>query len=236
MSEKVGRRLRNFALYGLRYSYLRFLDNFGDKIKFIHPDLMSFIAFFIAILIGFFYYKSGDTPVFLLINIFLIFLWITLNTLVEVLSMKRAKFTIINAIIYALPDRYADLFVIVGISFSSLCDIGIGMIASVTILLISYTGMLGKALGVSWQHQGPLDKTDRLVILMAASFLQYLLSEVATPSVLILGREYSIMELCMVIFILLGQITILMRVKGILSDIKEVNRTLYREDTPEEKL
>ena len=195
---------------------------------------MSFLAFFIAMATGFFYYRAGENPVFLLVNIFLIFIGITLNTLVELLSMKRAKFTIINEIIYAIPDRYADLFVLVGISFSSLCDIRIGMIATVTVLLISYSGMLGKALGVSWQHQGPLDKTDRLVILMTASLLQYLLSKVGTPSVFVLGRDYTIMELCMIIFMLLGQITILMRIKGILSDIKDVNRTLYREEPQEE--
>lgn len=234
MREKIHRRLKNFALYGLRYSYLRLLNNFGDKIKFIHPDLMSFIAFFTALVIGFFYYKSGETPVFLLVNMFLIFLWITLNTLVELLSMKRSEFTIINQIIYALPDRYADLFVLVGISFSTLCDIRIGMIATVTVLLISYSGILGKALGVSWQHQGPLDKTDRLVILMAASLLQYLLSREGDPSVFIFDLEYTIIEVCMIIFMLLGQFTILMRIKGILSDIREVNRTLYRGKTSEE--
>ncbi len=233
MNEKINRRLKNFALYGLRYSYLNLLNNFGDRIKFIHPNLMGFLAFFIAMATGFFYYRAGENPVFLIVNIFLIFIGITLNTLVELLSMKRAKFTIINEIIYAIPDRYADLFVLVGISFSSLCDIRIGMIATVTVLLISYSGMLGKALGVSWQHQGPLDKTDRLVILMTASLLQYLLSKVGTPSVFVLGRDYTIMELCMIIFMLLGQITILMRIKGILADIKDVNRTLYREEPPE---
>jgi phosphatidylglycerophosphate synthase len=157
-----------------------------------------------------------------------------LNTLVELLSMKRTKFTIISEIIYALPDRYADLFVLVGISFSSLCDIRIGMVATVTVMLISYTGILGKALGVSWQHQGPLDKTDRLVILMAASLLQYLLSKEGNPSVFIFDLEYTIIEVCMIVFMLLGQFTILMRIKGILSDIKEVNRTLYPEE-PKEK-
>jgi len=233
MSEKNNRKLKNFALYGFRYSYLGLLNQLGDKIKFIHPDLMSFISFFIAIATGILYYKAGEAPVFLLVNIGLIFLWITLNTLVELLSMRRTKFTIINEIIYALPDRYADLFVLVGISFSSLCDIKIGMIATVTVMLISYSGILGKALGVSWQHQGPLDKTDRSVILMAASLLQYLLSKVGTPSVFILGFEYTIIELCMIIFMILGQITILMRIKGILSDVKKVNRVLYREDSPE---
>jgi archaetidylinositol phosphate synthase len=234
MSEKTNSKFKEFALYGLRYFYLRLLNSLGDKIKFIHPDLMSFIAFFIATITGFLYYKSGETPVFLLINIFLIFLGITLNTLVELLSMKRAKFTIINEIIYAIPDRYADLLVLIGISFSSLCDIRIGMIATITILLISYTGMLGKALGVSWQHQGPLDKTDRLVILMTASLLQYLLSKVGNPSVFILGLEYTIIELCMIIFMLLGQLTILMRIKGILEDVEKVNKALYPEESEEE--
>jgi hypothetical protein len=234
MSRKFNGRLSFFLSYGLRYSYLRLLNRVGDKLIFIHPDLMSFIAFFTAILTGFFYYRSGETPVFLLVNVFLIFLGITLTTLVELLSMKRAKFTIINEIIYALPDRYADLLILVGISFSSLCDIKIGMIASVTVLLISYAGILGKALGVSWQHQGPLGKTDRSVILMAASLLQYLLSKAGNPSVFILGRDYTIMELCMIIFMLLGQLTILMRIKGILEDVKKVNRTLYDREIPEE--
>jgi hypothetical protein len=234
MSEKFNGKLKKFALFGLRYSYLRLLNRVGDKLIFIHPDLMSFIAFFTALITGFFYYKSGETPVFLLVNAFLILLGITLTTLVELLSMKRAKFTIINEIIYALPDRYADLLILVGISFSSLCDIRIGFVASITVLLISYSGMLGKALGVSWQHQGPLGKTDRSVILIAASILQYLLSGAGVPSVFILGRNYTIMELCMIIFMVLGQLTVLMRTKGILEDVKKVNRTLYPGESPEE--
>ena len=234
MSGKSNVGLKNFALYGLRYSYLRLLNRVGDKLIFIHPDLMSFIAFFTALLTGFFYYRSGETPVFLLVNVFLILLGITLTTLVELLSMKRSKFTIVNEIIYALPDRYADLLILVGISFSSLCDIKIGMIAAITVLLISYSGMLGKALGVSWQHQGPLGKADRSVILMAASLLQYLLSGAGNPTVFILGRDYTIIELCMIIFMVLGQITVLMRTKGILEDVKKVNRTLYDRRNPEE--
>ncbi len=231
MNEKINKRVKEIGAYGIRYSYLRLLNNFGDRIKFIHPDLMSFIAFFTAVATGILYYKSGEVPVFLLINIGLIFLGITFNILVELLSMKRSQFTIINEIIYALPDRYADVFVFVGISFSSLCDIRIGMIATVTVLLISYTGILGKALGVSWQHQGPLDKTNRLVILMVASLLQFPLSKAHTPLVSIWGYDLTIIELSMILFMLLGQITVLMRIKGILEDVKKVDRVLYKEES-----
>lgn len=234
MNRKRGNEPKNFALHSLRYSYLRVLSNLADRIKFIHPDLMSFIAFFTAMAAGFLYYKSGETPIFLLVNIALIFLGITLNTMVELLSMKRPRFTIVNEIIYALPDRYADLFIFVGISFSSLCDIKVGMIATVTVLLISYSGILGRALGVSWQHQGPLDKVDRMVILMAASLFQYILSESGTPSVSVLGYNLTIIELCMILFMLLGQLTILMRVKGILEDARKVDRALGKEESEKE--
>jgi hypothetical protein len=233
MKEKNNKRAKKIALSGIRYSYLRLLNNFGDRIKFIHPDLMSFIAFFIAVVTGFLYYKSGEIPVFLLVNIGLLFLSITFNILVELLSMRRSAFTIINQIIYALPDRYAGMFILVGISFSSLCDVRIGMVATITVLLISYTGILGKALGVSWQRQGPLDRTNRLVILMAASLLQFPLSKAGTPSVSIWGYDLTIIEICMILFILLGQFTVLMRTRGILEDVKKVDRVLYNEKTPE---
>lgn len=231
MSKKINRGIKKFAVYGVRYSYIKLLNKFVDRIKFVHPDLMSFIAFFIALATGILYYKSGEIPVFLLINIGLIFLSITLNIFAELLLMKRTRFTIIDGIIYALPDRYADLFVFTGISFSSLCDIRIGMIATVTMLLISYTGILGKALGVSWQNQGPLDKTNRLVILLAASILQFPLSKAGTPSVSIWGFDLTIMELCMVFFMILGQFTILMRINGILEDVKKVDKILYKEES-----
>jgi hypothetical protein len=234
MNEKNNKKAKKIALSGIRYSYLRLLNNFGDRIKFIHPDLMSFIAFFIAVATGFLYYKSGETPVFLLINIGLLFLSITFNILVELLSMRRSEFTIINQIIYALPDRYAGMFILVGISFSSLCDVRIGMIATITVLLISYTGILGKALGVSWQRQGPLDRTNRLVILMAASLLQFPLSKAHTPSVSIWGYDLTIIEICMILFMLLGQITVLIRIKGILEDVKKVDKVLYKEKKPKE--
>jgi hypothetical protein len=233
MKEKINKKLKKIAVYGVRYSYRKFLNNFGDRIQFIHPDLMSFIAFFTAVATGILYYKAGEIPVFLLINIGLIFLGITFNIFAELLMMRRSKFTIINEIIYALPDRYADLFVLTGISFSSLCDVRIGMIATVTIFLISYTGILGKALGVSWQHQGPLDKTNRLVILMAASLLQFPLSKAGNPSVSVWGFDLTIIELCMVLFMILGQLTVLMRISGILEDVKKVDKVLYKEKKPE---
>jgi len=207
------------ALHELKYSYRKVLDSFGEKVKFIHPDTISYMAFLVALTTGILYYRSGETPIFLIINIILIFLRMTLNTLDGLIALKIERTSRKGKIVNALPDRYADMFYLIGISFSSLCNIKIGMIATVTVLLISYSGMLGKALGVSWQQQGPLDKVDRLVIVMVFSLIQFILIKIY-PGWLENFR-LMVMDLCMLLLIILGQLTIIRRVVGM---VKEINR------------
>jgi len=188
-------------------------------VKFIHPDIFSYIALLVAFATGMLYYRSGETPIFLIFNILLILLRMTLNTLDGLIALKIERTSRKGKIVNALPDRYADMFYLIGISFSSLCNIKIGIIATVTVLLISYSGILGKALGVSWQQQGPLDKVDRLVIVMVFSLIQFIL--IKTKPGWIENFRFTVMELCMLLFIILGQLTIIRRVMGM---IKEINR------------
>ena len=208
------------ALHELKYSYRKVLDSFGEKIKFIHPDIISYMAFLVALAIGILYYRSGETPIFLIINIILILLRMTLNTIDGLIALKIGRTSSRGKIVNALPDRYADMFYLTGISFSSLCNIKIGMIATVTVLLISYSGMLGKALDVSWQQQGPLDKVDRLVTVMVFSLIQFILIKIS-PGWLENFR-FTVMEICMLLFIILGQLTIIRRVMGMVKQIDRI--------------
>ncbi len=218
-SQKIG---KSIALHALKYPYRTVLSAFAEKIKFIPPDVISFAAFFLALFIGFFYYKAGALPVFLIVNIGLILLRMTLNTLDGLIALKIGRTSMKGKLVNTLPDRYADMFMLIGISFSSLCDIRIGMLASLTVLLVSYSGTLGKAIGVSWQQHGPLDKVDRLVLIMFVSLIQFILIKTGHPAIRIFRITLSIMEWCMVLFIILGQITIVNRVVGI---VREIGKT-----------
>ena len=216
---KVGKSL---ALHALKYPYRTILSSFADKIKFIPPDIISLIAFFVTLLIGFLYYRAGAKPFLLLINVALIMLRMTLNTLDGLIALKIGRTSMKGKLVNALPDRYADMFILIGISFSSLCDIRIGMFASLTVLLVSYSGMLGKAIGVSWQQQGPLDKVDRLVLIMLASLVQFILVKTGHPELTVLKMTLSVMEWCMILFIVLGQISVVNRVVGMLKEINKI--------------
>ncbi len=215
---------KSLALHGLKFSYRRVLDSSAEKIKIIHPDLISFAAFLVTLVIGILYFKSGTIPILLIVNIILIFLRMTFNTLDGVIAIKRARTSMIGKMVNALPDRYADMFILIGIAYSSLCDIRIGMIASITVLLVSYSGMLGKAIGVSWQQHGPLDKVDRLVLIMLASLVQYILIKIGYPEVTIFRITLSIIEWCMILFIILGHISVINRTVGMIKEIRKVER------------
>lgn len=211
---------KTVALHVLKFPYRNVLSPLADKIKFIHPDIISFVAFFVCLLIGFLYYRAGLNPALLIVNFFLILLRMTLNTLDGLIALKTGRASMIGELVNALPDRYADVFILAGISFSSLCNIKIGMLASLTVLLVSYSGMLGKAIGVSWQHHGPLDKVDRLFLLLAATLVQYILIRSNHPAINVFGLLLTAFEWCMVLFIVLGQTTVIIRVIGM---IKEIN-------------
>jgi flavodoxin len=81
--------------------------------------------------------------------------------------------------------------------------------------------MLGKAVGVEWQHQGPLGKVERLIMLMIFTLWQYAAVKSGAPAVVVAGFSITPLQICMVIFIALGQAAVLNRLNG---QIKQINK------------
>lgn len=206
-------------LYQLKFPYRKILEPLGQKLKNIDPDWFAYIALAVAFLTGLSYYFAHLSPHLLLLAIFLIFCRMTLNTLDGVIAIAQGKSDIRGEIVNALPDRYSDVFTFAGIAFCSYTNSILGILGLASVFLVSYTGMLGKAIGVSWQHHGPLGKVERLILIMLASFAQY---------VFILYKidlGMSAFDVTMILFILLGQVAVFNRIKGMLSEIKEREST-----------
>jgi phosphatidylglycerophosphate synthase len=145
----------------------------------------------------------------------------TLNTIDGVIAIEQGKTSLAGEIVNALPDRYSDIFVMLAIAFSSYCRTSVGAIAAICVLLVSYTGMLGKAIGVNWQHQGPLGKVERLILIMIAAFLQFIFTLKGYKNFTFFSFDTSIFELLTVYFIISSQITVFNRLKGMYKEIKE---------------
>jgi len=206
-------------LYLLKYPYRKILSPLLKQLKWLHPDVVSYMAVVIAAGTGWCFYKAADSPSLLIWAIVLILLRMTLNTLDGILAIQRGNLSLRGEIVNALPDRYSDLFLLIGILLSPLCRDWLGVLALCSMVLVSYTGMLGKALNVSWQHQGPLGKVERLILLMLFSLIQFIvLRDGGTTQWL--GITATPMEWAMGIFVVLGQVTVFRRLRGQLREIK----------------
>ena len=70
-------------------------------------------------------------------------------------------------------DRYADLFLLVGIALSGFADPALALLALVSLLLTSYMGTQAQAVGQGRMYGGLVGRADRLVILAVAAFLEF---------------------------------------------------------------
>jgi len=207
------------GLYLLKYPYRRVLLPLAKRLKFIHPDVLSYAATLVTAGTAACYIYATARPSLLLVAIGLTLLRMTLNTMDGVIAIERGNLSLKGEIVNALPDRYSDILLVGGITLSPLCTPVLGVLGLASMLLVSYAGMLGKALGVEWQHHGPLGKVERLILVMGFSLWQYLLVRGGGIEAIILGVPVMPMDVCMVAFVALGQATVYNRVRGMVRQI-----------------
>ncbi|MBU3902226.1 MAG: CDP-alcohol phosphatidyltransferase family protein, partial [Candidatus Thermoplasmatota archaeon] len=108
-------------------------------------------------------------------------------------------------------DRYADVFILGGITLSIYCNNIIGLFAVVSILLASYLGTQAQAVGAGRIYSGVLGRADRLVILIALPLIQYML---INQGIIFIWKWFTFTEWVMIYFAVAGQITVMQRFFG----------------------
>jgi archaetidylinositol phosphate synthase len=187
----------------------------------LHADIFTWLALLFAGLAGLFFYLS--TPNKELTNYYLFFasLFVFLNGLFDALDGKIAKLTKTSSprgdfLDHAL-DRYADVFIVGGITLSQWCDMRIGILALIGILLTSYMGTQSQAVGFNRLYAGLLGRADRLVILMIIPIVQHILLR----QNLAYWWDYSMIEWALLFIAIIGNFTALQRFYAILKYFKK---------------
>ncbi len=143
-----------------------------------HPNTLTMFSLIFAILAGIFLYLGW----YILLP--LVTLMIFLNSFFDALDGKVARLTgetsAAGDFLDHLVDRYADMFILVGIVLSSaLCSsTEIGVLAIVGVLLTSYLGTQAQAVGCKRNYGGVLGRAERLVILTLAPLAQMIVYRV----------------------------------------------------------
>jgi archaetidylinositol phosphate synthase len=158
------------------------------------------------------------TPLLFIAVVGLIFLSGLFDVLDGAVARSTGRSSARGDLVDHVLDRYADVILLVGIAISSYVNPLLALFALVSLLLTSYMGTQAQALGQGRLYGGLLTRADRLVVLMAATFLEF---DFSLPwpwaptepwsRLYLAGVEFTVIDVAMLYFIVAGQWTAISR-------------------------
>lgn len=187
----------------------------AKRMEKINPNTLTVYAFLCAIFAGLFFFMNEPAnlrPAYL----FVALIFLCLNALFDALDGRVAKLWRKDSkrgdFLDHLLDRYADIFIIGGIALSPYCDVFLGFLALLGVLMTSYVGTQAEATGSGRIYAGMMGRADRLVLLMIAVLLQIVFLYADTFRIGFEGYfAFTVLEYVMIIFAVLGHATALQR-------------------------
>lgn len=180
----------------------------------VNPNTISWIGLIIALLCGVIFWLSGEDGRDWLLVVGAIMVLVSgyfdaLDGKVAKLSGKAGpKGDYLDHVF----DRYADVFMIGGIAFcSTWCDPYLGMLAIIGVLLTSYMGTQAQAIGAPRLYAGLLGRADRVVLMTIFPLIQYIAILLDCGTFEICGIELCWMEVMMIWFAVVGNLTAIQR-------------------------
>ena len=191
----------------------RFLLPIANHMLNVNPNIVSGIALSFALAAGIAFYVSYMAHWLLILAVLFTFL----NALFDALDGKIARLTEKSSakgdFLDHVLDRYADIFILGGITLSPYCNELIGLIAILGVLLLSYMGTQAQAVGCRREYGGILGRADRLILLIAVPIAQFLLLVfIPDGKIGLFDIRFTILEYMMMWFAIAGNITAIQRI------------------------
>ncbi|HZD43702.1 MAG TPA: CDP-alcohol phosphatidyltransferase family protein [Methanomicrobiales archaeon] len=136
----------------------------------VTPNALSVASFFAALFAGVAFFYTYIAVGVVLVGINAIFDAID-GALAREMNLAGRRGDFIDHVI----DRYADIFIIVGIFAGGAASWPVGVFALTGVLMSSYLGTQAQAVGVGRYYGGILGRADRLILLLAFGILQVFL-------------------------------------------------------------
>jgi archaetidylinositol phosphate synthase len=198
-----------------------------------HPNTMTWLAFVFAVLAGLTFVATNFLGQYSTAALFVAAALIFLNAIFDALDGKVARLSKRESkrgdFLDHVLDRYADLFIIGGMTISPFCDPWIGVLAIVGVIFASYMGTQAQAVGIRRDYGGLLGRSDRLVLLIFVPLIQMFLEmarllpashhfPVTAAGVTV---NLSVIELMMVWFAIAGNATAIQRANSAWNELSK---------------
>jgi len=170
----------------------------------VNPNMISVMSLIFAALTGLLFFLNG---IFMIVSFFTLLL----SALFDAIDGKVARINGLASkkgdLIDHVFDRYSDVFIILGFSFSVYAQLWVGMLAIIGIMLTSYLGVQSQALGLRRNYSGILGRADRLVLMLVFILIQYSFRF----SVLYHGVLITPIDILLIVLAIAGNITAIQR-------------------------
>lgn len=152
------------------------LEKVGKYFLAFSPSTLTIVSFLLAALSGVLIAISGRyVPSYFLIFSFIsLFISSLLDALDGYVARKKNVASRFGDMLDHTFDRYSDIFLITGFSFSIFSNVYIGMLSLGAVFMTSYMGTQAQALGLKRNYGGILGRADRLVIMMIVILVEIL--------------------------------------------------------------
>jgi archaetidylinositol phosphate synthase len=185
----------------------------ANALKGVDPNLISVVALVLALVVGILtYYSFEDWELLLPIISILVLVSGFLDALDGKVARLAGKAGKRGDFIDHVFDRYADIFMIGGVVVSSWCNVYLGILALLGVLMTSYMGTQAQALGIGRMYAGLLGRADRIVLMFLVPLVQWGYVLITGEKFVDLGWvQFSMFEIMMVWFALVGNLTVVQR-------------------------
>jgi archaetidylinositol phosphate synthase len=179
----------------------------------VNPNTISFISLILAGLAGALVYLAYDNLTALLLPLAAII--ILMSGFLDALDGKIARLAGKSGrrgdFVDHVIDRYADVLMIGAVAVSSWCNPYLGILAIIGVLLTSYMGTQAQAVGAGRQYAGLLGRADRLVLMVVACVLQWILYLFGIVWIDLSFVSFTVFEVMMLWFAVVGNLTAVQR-------------------------
>lgn len=188
------------------------LSKFANAFKKVNPNVLTGLALIFSIVAGMFFYFSEPATETTTFYLYFAALFVFLNGFFDAIDGKVAKLTGKASargdfLDHAL-DRYADVFMVGGLALSAWCDLRVGLLAIIGMLLTSYMGTQSQAVGCKRNYSGLLGRADRMVLLMFAPVIQHVLLNFYEVNFI---YGFTLLECVLIYFAIIGNLTAVQR-------------------------
>lgn len=184
----------------------------------VHPNRVSVVALLLTAASGVGFYASSPTRWWLLpLAALVLLLGAMLDSADGLLARETGTASALGDFLDHAFDRFADVALLVGLTFSPWVSFEVGLFAIVGTLLTSYMGTQAQAVGVGRDYGGLVGRADRMFLIFWGAIGQGVL----TPLAITLPWGVNLVEIAVGWIAVAGTITAIQRFWGAYQDLRD---------------